>query len=91
MSDNEIKELKEVIEDLEEELETVKQLLTETVDEVESMESDSRDYEDAVLEHEGVAEKAFNSGYRSGCVNGFISEDNNPLKSWLNYKIEAKL
>lgn len=94
MPTDKIKELEEIIEDLKEELEESKSSNVDLSDEITVMEHDHKNYDDAIGEHEEIAEKAFNAGYVKGFNNPTIKSEvykSENIRAWLNYKIEARL
>ena len=46
---------------------------------------DNEQYESAVVDEEGVAEKAFNAGFEAN------EKGESLIRSWLNHKIEVRL
>jgi len=71
-------QLIEILEELKQENEDLKS-------EIQTAKSDSKDYDSAILNNEKVVEKAFYAGFTEG------SRTLDPLKPWLNYRMEARL
>ena len=85
-----IEELQRKIDDLEQQLEIkteriqeLEQEVEDQSDEITNTKSNQQCYDDAILENETVAEKAFYAGVE--CDKGSV------LRGWLNYKMEARL
>jgi len=61
------------------------QNIEELTDEISDYESQQEEYNEALSDREQVSEKAFYAGFKSAENKELV------VKSWLNYKIEARL
>ena len=78
-------ELIEIIESLNDQISEKNQEIEDLSMEVEEVNSEVTVYEESSVDEEAVAEAAFNAGYDAN-ENGELC-----MRSWLNYKIEARI